>query len=98
MMHRDETRIFRNQNRCLAAALAFAVMLLGAQASSWAASGDESGAAPVARIDGAATGSNVAARPQRPSMTDSYAARETSSKTLETFKGATSSSSGAAAS
>jgi hypothetical protein len=86
-MHRDDTRISRTQSRCLAAALAIAVMLLGAEGTSRATAG-ESGAASAGQVDDTAAGPSAAAKaPLLPSMEERYGAREATSKKLETFKG-----------
>jgi hypothetical protein len=88
MMLRNETRIVRKQSRYLTTVVAIAVLLLGAQATSWAAGGSDPGATPAAEGDRAAPGPNAAATALGPtSMDQSYSARETKSKGLETFKG-----------
>jgi hypothetical protein len=71
----------------LAAAIALAVTLLGVQARSWAAGGDEL-AAPTARVDRPTSApSETGAAPGLVSMDQRYGVRETTSKGLETFKG-----------
>jgi hypothetical protein len=88
MIHRDDIRIFRKQARGLATAIAIAVVLLGAQATSFAAGGKELAAAPAARTDRPTTAPDEAATAVRsPSMDQRYAARETKSKQMEDFKG-----------
>jgi hypothetical protein len=87
MMHRDDTRIPCKQRRALVATFAIAVTLLGAQATSWAAAGERA-AAPAGQVDGAGAGPSPAEKaPLQPSMAERYAAREATSKNLETFKG-----------
>ena len=87
-MHRDHSRSFRKPRRNLATAITLAVTLLGTQVASWAAGGSARNAAPVAEADHAASAPNEAApAPRSPSMDQTYAARETKTKGLETFKG-----------
>jgi hypothetical protein len=88
MMDRDGTVVSPKRGRCLAAAITFAVLLLGAQATSSAAGKLGSGAALEARAGQAAPTSNAASAAHRvPSPEPSYASREAKSKGLETFKG-----------
>ena len=78
MIHRDDIGIFRKQARRLATAIAIAVVLLGAQATSWAAVGNELAPASVVQTTTAA---------RSPSLDQRYAARETKSKQIEDFTG-----------
>jgi hypothetical protein len=87
MIDRNDSRIFRAHSWYWTAAIAIAVMLLGAGATSWAASGKDSAAAPASQLDRPAPLSGEAAAAHPPSMDQRYAARETNSKRLETFKG-----------
>jgi hypothetical protein len=87
-MDRNDIRSVRAQGRCLAAAIVIAFTLLGAQARSWAAGGDELVTAPAARVERLASApSETGAAPGPVSMNQRYAARETTSRGLETFKG-----------
>jgi hypothetical protein len=88
MMDRDGTLVSPKRGRCLAAAITIAVLLLGAQATSWSAGKLGSGAALAARPGQVASSSTAASTAHRvPSMDPSYASREAKSKKLETFKG-----------
>ena len=83
-MHRDDIRTFRKYARHLATAIALAVVLMGAQATSWAAGGN----APPVQADRPTTAQNETATAARsPSMDQRYGARETKSKQMEDFKG-----------
>ena len=87
MLDRNDSRSSRAQNRYWTAMIAIVVMLLGAEATSWAAGSHESAAAPANQVGRSASPPGEAASARSPSMDQRYAARETKSKELERFKG-----------
>jgi hypothetical protein len=88
MSDRRDSDSSAKRSRPWATAIAVAAMLLGGETASWAGGASEPLAAPAGQTEHVAAASKEAATaPRPPSMDQRYAARETNSKKLETFKG-----------
>jgi len=87
MSDRRDSDSSAKRSRPWATAIAVAAMLLGGETASWAGGASEPLAAPAGQTEHVAAASKAATAPRPPSMDQRYAARETNSKKLETFKG-----------